>query len=84
MNKKISLSKLAKDPGCQSEYDPNSMDFYSAQKWIAKFISTTTKKETINIDEALGRVLSNNIKSNSNVPNYDNSAGWLCYLFLPI
>ena len=74
MNKKISLSKLAKDPGCQSEYDPNSMDFYSAQKWIAQFISPTTKKETINIDEALGRVLSNNIKSNSNVPNYDNSA----------
>jgi hypothetical protein len=47
MNKKISLTKLAKDPGCQSEYDPNSMDFYSAQKWISQFINPITKRETI-------------------------------------
>ena len=74
MNKKISLSKLVKDPGCLSEYDPNSMDFYSAQQWITQFINPITNEEKINIDEALGRVLSNDIKSNSNVPNYDNSA----------
>ena len=74
MNKKISLTKLAKDPGCLSEYDPNSMDFYSAQKWISQFINPIKKRETVTIDEALGRVLSNDIKSNSNVPNYDNSA----------
>ena len=74
MNKKISLTKLAKDPGCLSEYDPNSMDFYSAQKWISQFINPIAKRETVTIDEALGRVLSNDIKSNSNVPNYDNSA----------
>ena len=74
MNKKISLTKLAKDPGCLSEYDPNSMDFYSAQKWISQFINPIAKRETVTIDEALGRVLLNDIKSNSNVPNYDNSA----------
>ena len=73
MNKKISLTKLAKDPGCLSEYDPNSMDFYSAQHWISQFINPVTKRETVTIDEALGRVLSIDIISNSNVANYDVS-----------
>ena len=50
MNKKISLTKLAKDPGCLSEYDPNSVDFYSAQQWISQFINPVTKRETVTID----------------------------------
>ena len=74
MNNKITLNKLAKDPGCLSEYDPNSMDFYSAQKWITQFINPIELKEVVVIDEALNRVLSEDIKSTSNVPNYDNSA----------
>ena len=39
MTKDITLAELANDPGCLSEYDPNAMDFYSAQKWIAQFLT---------------------------------------------
>lgn len=74
MNNKITLKNLANDPGCLSEYDPNSMDFDLAQKWISQFISPIDQKEIISINDALDRVIADDIKSTSNVPNYDNSA----------
>lgn len=74
MMKKISLSNLVKNSGSIDEYDPNSMDFHSAKKWIAQFVEPIRKKEVIHIDNALGRILFADIKSESNVPNYDNSS----------
>ena len=38
MNKKITLKNLAEDHGCLAEYDPNAMDFNSANKYINKFL----------------------------------------------
>lgn len=74
MTKNISLTDLATDPGCLSDYDPNAMDFYSAQDWIAQFLAPLKQNETLAIEDALGRVIANDIQSFSDVPNYDNSA----------
>ena len=74
MTKNISLTDLATDPGCLSDYDPNAMDFYSAQDWIAQFLAPLKQNETLPIEDALGRVIANDIQSFSDVPNYDNSA----------
>ena len=74
MTKNISLTDLATDPGCLSDYDPNAMDFYSAQDWIAQFLAPLKQNETLPIEDALGRVIAQDIQSFSDVPNYDNSA----------
>ena len=74
MTKNISLTDLATDPGCLSDYDPNAMDFYSAQDWIAQFLAPLKQNETLPIEDALGRVIAKDIQSFSDVPNYDNSA----------
>ena len=74
MTKNISLTELATDPGCLSDYDPNAMDFYSAQDWIAQFLVPLKQNETLPIEDALGRVIAKDIQSFSDVPNYDNSA----------
>ena len=74
MTKDITLAELANDPGCLSEYDPNAMDFYSAQKWIAQFLTPLKQKERLPIEGALGRIIAKDIQSSSDVPNYHNSA----------
>ena len=74
MSKKITLTDLARDPGCLAEYDPNAMGYHDAQKWIHQFISPIKETENIPIKDSLGRILSEDIYSPIDVPNYENSA----------
>lgn len=68
------LSKLAQNPSCMDDYDPNSMSVEEAKKYIRQFLSPVEQHEMIALENALGRVLSADILSPANVPNYDNSA----------
>ena len=74
MTEKITLRKLAKDPGCLAEYDPNAMEYQDAIKWIRQFIEPVKETQIIPIRESLGKVLSEDIYSPIDVPNYNNSA----------
>ena len=74
MEEKITLKKLAKDPGCLTEYDPNAMEYQDALKWIKQFIEPVNQTITIPIRDSLGKILSEDIYSPIDVPNYDNSA----------
>lgn len=68
------LSKLAQNPNCMDDYDPNSMSVEEAKKYIRQFLSPVEQHEIIALENALGRVLSADLLSPANVPNYDNSA----------
>ena len=74
MKEKITLGKLVKDPGCLAEYDPNAMEYQDALKCIRQFIEPVKETQKIPIRESLGKVLSEDIYSPIDVPNYDNSA----------
>ena len=74
MNEKITIGKLAKDPGCLAEYDPNAMEYKDALKWIRQFIEPVKETQKIPIRDSLSNVLSEDIYSPIDVPNYDNSA----------
>ena len=74
MKKTISLENLAKDPGCLSEYDPNAMTIDKASDFISKFLDVRLKTEYINTEDALNRILADDLISKINVPNYNNSA----------
>lgn len=73
--KKINLKKLKTDIGCLSEYDPNSLSFYSAQKILQQLLQQQKlKTKIISITDALHYFVADNIRSPINVPNYNNSA----------
>ena len=74
MKEKITLRELAKDPGCLAEYDPNAMEYHDAIRWIRQFIEPVKETQITPIRESLGKVLSEDIYSPIDVPNYDNSA----------
>lgn len=74
MKKTISLENLAKDPGCLSEYDPNAMTIDKAGDFISKFLDVRLKTEHVNTEDALNRILADDLISKINVPNYNNSA----------
>ncbi len=74
MKKKNTLSKLATDPSCMDDYDPNAMPVAQARQFIQQFLSPVTETENIATMQALGRVLAADIVSPSNVPNHNNSA----------
>lgn len=74
MKKTISLENLAKDPGCLSEYDPNAMTIDKAGDFINKFLDIRLKTEHVNTEDALNRILADDLISKINVPNYNNSA----------
>ncbi len=69
-----SLSDLINNPGCQDDYDPNSMPVVQARKYIREFLNPVDAKETVTLRNALCRVLAQDIHSPCNVPNHDNSA----------
>lgn len=69
-----SQSSLISNPSCRDDYDPNSMPVGKAKQFIRQFLHPITETETMPIRESLGRVLSVDILSPANVPNYDNSA----------
>jgi molybdopterin molybdotransferase len=57
-----------------SNYDESAVSVSMAQTIIEQFIQPITCIESIRIQDALGRVLANDIRSPLNVPNHDNSA----------
>lgn len=69
-----SLSEIISNPSCMDDYDPNSMPVAKARQFIKQFLSPVIATEVLPIRESLGRVLSADILSPANVPNYDNSA----------
>ena len=71
---KLNLSKLAQDPSCMDDYDPNAMSVTQARQFIQQFLSPVVETETVATMQALGRVLAVDIVSPSNVPNHNNSA----------
>jgi molybdopterin molybdotransferase len=74
MEKSITLNQIANDPCCIDDYDPNAMSVTQARAFIQQFLSPVTENETLSIRDSLGRVLSQQIASPSNVPNHNNSA----------
>ena len=74
MTNKTTLSKLALDPSCMDDYDPNAMSVSQARQFITQFLQPATETETLPIMQSLGRVLAGDIISPSNVPNHNNSA----------
>ena len=74
MINKTTLSKLATDPGCMDDYDPNAMSVAQARAFIQQFLSPVTETEDLATMQSLGRVLAADIISPSNVPNHNNSA----------
>lgn len=56
------------------DYDPNSMPVSKAREFIKQFLSPVLETEVLPIRDSLERILSCEIVSPSNVPNYDNSA----------
>ena len=74
MTKPTSLSQIVSDPSCMDDYDPNSMPVAKARQFIKQFLSPVVETEILPLRGSLGRVLSTDILSPSNVPNYDNSA----------
>ncbi len=65
--------KKMKD-SCFNEFDPNAMSVEAALKNILKSISSIKTSEYVDLKRTYGRILSKNIKSKINVPNYKNSA----------
>ena len=65
--------KKIKD-SCFNEFDPNAMSVEAALKNILKTIGSIKTSEYVELKNSYGRILSKNIKSRINVPNYKNSA----------
>ena len=65
--------KKMKD-SCFNEFDPNAISVEAAVKNILKSINSIKTSEYVDLKSAYGRILSKNIKSKINVPNYKNSA----------
>jgi molybdopterin molybdotransferase len=74
MTNKTTLSKLASDPSCMDDYDPNAMSVAQARQFIQQFLSPVIETENLATMQALGRVLAADIISPGNVPNHNNSA----------
>ena len=74
MTNKTTLSKLATDPSCMDDYDPNAMSVSQARAFIAQFLQPISETENVKTMQALGRVLAIDVISPCNVPNHNNSA----------
>ena len=74
MINKTTLSKLALDPSCMDDYDPNAMSVAQTREFIAQFLAPVSETENVATMHALGRVLAADIISPANVPNHNNSA----------
>ncbi len=70
----ITLPKLAANPSCMDDYDPNAMSVDQARNFIQQFLTPVTETETLPIRESIGRILAEDITSPCNVPNHNNSA----------
>ena len=59
---------------CMNEFDPDALDEVNAVKNIINSIKSSTKQEILPISKSLGRVVSKNIRSTLDIPNFKNSA----------
>lgn len=59
---------------CMNEFDPDALDEKKALRGIIKSITLSKKREIIDLKKSLGRVVSDDIKSNLDVPSFNNSA----------
>jgi len=82
MSEKITIGNLAKNPGCLAEYDPNAMEYKDALKWIRQFIEPVKETQKIPIRDSLSNVLSEDIYSPIDVPNYYQKIYILLLMFL--
>lgn len=73
-NTEAILKKLATNAEAMEDYDPNAMSVEKARAFIAQFLSPVNEVEKIPLMQGLGRVLSAELLSPSDVPNYNNSA----------
>ncbi len=62
------------DNNCINEFDPTSLGIEDAIAKIRKSIKSINKHEYINLKNAIGRISSENIKSQINIPTFKNSA----------
>lgn len=74
MNNQDLLQQLASNPSCADDYDPNAMSVAQARQYIQQFLSPVQETETVEIKQALGRILAAPITSTINVPGHNNSA----------
>ena len=59
---------------CFNEFDPNALSVSDALQAVLRAIKSQRNYEYVKLKNSLNRVLSRNIKSDINVPNYNNSA----------
>ncbi len=71
---RLTTTQITLDPSCMDDYDPNSMPVVKARQFIKQYLDPIQQTETLALRASLGRVLSADILSPANVPNYDNSA----------
>ena len=71
---KTTLTQIVSDPSCMDDYDPNAMSVIQARAFIQQFLTPVIETEQLSVMHSVGRVLSADIVSPSNVPNHDNSA----------
>ncbi len=67
---------------CFNEFDPNALSVSDALQAVLKSVKSQKKFEYVKLKNSLNRILSRNIKSEINVPNYNNSAmdGYAVYV----
>jgi len=68
------LTQLISNPSCMDDYDPNSMPVEKARQFIKQYLDPVAETETVTLHQSLGRVITQDIQSPADVPNYDNSA----------
>lgn len=61
-------------PGCDDDFDPDSLDCEEARRRIHTHIRPLTQVEQVPVRQALGRVLARPLISRLNVPGHVNSA----------
>ena len=59
---------------CIDDYDPHSISVVEASRLILQHTPVIAETETVQLKEALERVLAQDVKSEIDVPGYDNSA----------
>lgn len=62
------------DPSCMDDFDPDSLSADEALGKILEAIEPVQGMEKTELRAAVGRVLAEDVRSNINVPSYDNSA----------
>jgi molybdopterin molybdotransferase len=70
----MSQPKTLREASCADDYDPNSMPVAKARELIATFLAPVTAIDRVQVRNALGRVLAEDIVSPIDVPGHDNSA----------